>query len=109
MRSATRGGGELVVPAVAGGILRRPQASASALGLCDSVNCLDLCLGRKSALVEHVVIVYIEYFLTTKTFRYDIFSVISHETKKRLIPDKKKKVRGEKTNKNLRASLPACT
>ena len=48
MRSATRGGGELVVPAVAGGILRRPQASASALGSYDSVNCLDLCLDKKN-------------------------------------------------------------
>ena len=83
MRSATRGGGELVVPAVAGGILRRPQASASALGLCDSVNCLDLCLGRKSALVEHVVLVYIKYFVTKKTFRYDIFSFKSHAKNKK--------------------------
>ena len=75
-----------MVPAVAGGILRRPQASASALGLCDSVNCLDLCLGRKSALVEHVVLVYIKYFVTKKTFRYDIFSFKSHaKNTKRLI------------------------
>ena len=83
MRSATRGGGWLVVPAVAGGILRRPQASASALGLCDSVNCLDLCLGRKSALVEHVVLVYMKYFVTKKTFRYDIFSFKSHAKEKK--------------------------
>ena len=71
-----------MVPAVAGGILRLP-ASASALGLCDSVNCLDLCLGRKSALVEHVVLVYMKYFVTKKTFRYDIFSFKSHAKNKK--------------------------
>ena len=95
MRSATRGGGELVVPAVAGGILRRPQASASALGLYDSVNCLDLCLGKKSALVEHLVIVYIEYVVTTNTFRYEIFSVTSHRKKRKTDPRPTTKVRRE--------------
>ena len=86
-----------MVPAVAGGILRRPQASASALGLCDSVNCLDLCLGRKSALVEHVVLVYMKYFVTKKTFRYDIFSFKSKQKNKKKGPEKK--ISGEK-NKN---------
>ena len=88
-----------MVPAVAGGILRRPQASASALGLLDLVNCLDLCLGKKSALVEHVVILYIEYFLTTKTFRYEIFCV-RREKKKKFVLDKKKRSGERKQKKN---------
>ena len=52
-----------MVPAVADGILRRPQVSASALGLCDFMNCLDVCEGKKSALVEHFVIVYMISFM----------------------------------------------
>ena len=92
-----------MVPAVAGGILRRPQASASALGLYDSVNCLDLCLGKKSALVEHLVIVYIEYVVTTNTFRYEIFSVTSHRKKKeKLTPDQQQRSE-ERKKKEARA------
>ena len=93
-----------MVPAVAGGILRRPQASASALGLLDLVNCLDLCLGKKSALVEHVVILYIEYFLTTKTFRYEIFCV-RREKKKEVCVRQEKKVRREKTKKKSSVTI----
>ena len=54
-----------MVPAVAGGILRRPQPSVSPLELCDFVNCLELCVGKTSGLVEDLVIVYIEYFVIT--------------------------------------------
>ena len=52
-----------MVPAVADGIMRRPQVSASALGLCEFMNCLDVCEGKKSALVEHFVIVYMISFM----------------------------------------------